>query len=77
MISELLASGFKGIKVITRFNLEDMLQSVSDIDAIRAVMDAGGQVRAVNHRPSERVKNPRGLHALPEGLLFPGVELAW
>ena len=52
VISELLTSGFKDIKVITRLNLEDMLQGVSDIDAIRAVMDAGGQVRAV-----------KGLHA--------------
>ena len=76
VISELLTSGFKDIKVITRLNLEDMLQGVSDIDAIRAVMDAGGQVRAVNHWPSERAKHPRGFHALPEDLLFPGVELA-
>ena len=40
------------LEVLTRFSLEDFGRGVSDIKALRAILDAGGQVRGV-----------RGLHA--------------
>ena len=42
----------EGLRVVTRANLADFADGVSEIGALRAVLDAGGKVRAV-----------RGLHA--------------
>ena len=53
VLSELLDQHHpEALLVITRFRLEDFLAGVSDIDALRRVLEAGGQVRGV-----------RGLHA--------------
>ena len=37
------------LQVITRFNLDDFADGVSDIEALRHVLNAGGQVRGIRH----------------------------
>jgi hypothetical protein len=51
-LKRLLAPRPKALRVITRFNLADFADGVSDIEALRKVLAVGGQVRGV-----------RGLHA--------------
>ncbi|MGA0608710.1 phospholipase D family protein [Caldimonas sp. KR1-144] len=45
----LLAERPRATRVITRFNLADFATGVSDIHALRALLDAGAQVRGVRH----------------------------
>lgn len=51
-LDRLLKGGPQSLQVITRFNLDDFADGVSDIGALRRVLAAGGQVRGI-----------RGLHS--------------
>ena len=47
-VLDLLLSHRPGIvKVITRFNLADLAEGVSDIEALRLLLDAGASIRGV------------------------------
>lgn len=48
-LRRLLAQAPRAIRVITRFNLADFATGVSDIQALRALLDAGAQVRGIRH----------------------------
>lgn len=48
-LHRLLAEAPRAIRVITRFNLADFATGVSDIQALRALLDAGAQVRGIRH----------------------------
>lgn len=47
-IDRLLSPRAEGIQVITRFDLRDFAEGVSDIDALRALLNAGAAVRGVS-----------------------------
>ncbi len=38
-----------GVRVITRFNLEDFAEGVSDVDALRMLLNAGASIRGIKH----------------------------
>lgn len=49
-VERLLAKSRPGtLHVITRFNLDDFAQGVSDLSALRVLMDRGAQIRGVRH----------------------------
>jgi len=48
-LERLLKHRPKAIQVITRYNLADFAAGVSDIAALRRVLDAGGRVRGIKH----------------------------
>jgi hypothetical protein len=48
-LGRLLAEAPRAIRVITRFNMADFATGVSDIQALRALLDAGAQVRGIRH----------------------------
>jgi hypothetical protein len=48
-LKRLLALKPKTVEVITRFNLADFAESVSDITALRRVLNAGGRVRGIRN----------------------------
>lgn len=48
-LDRLLSKNPKSIQVITRFNLGDFAEGVSDIDALRKLLAAGGNVRGVRN----------------------------
>jgi len=52
VVTRLLKGTSSALQVVTRYNLDDFAVGVSDIAALRALLDAGGQVRGI-----------RGLHA--------------
>ena len=48
-LERLLALQPKSVEVITRFNLADFAEGVSDITALRPVLKAGGRVRGIRN----------------------------
>ena len=48
-LDRLLLDKWKTIQVITRFNLKDFVEGVSDIEALRKLLDAGAHVRGVQN----------------------------
>lgn len=48
-VRRLLVEAPRAIRVITRFNLADFAAGVSDIHALRVLLDAGAQVRGIRH----------------------------
>lgn len=44
-----LTPGKRKIRVLTRFSLRDFLEGVSDISALRHLLDAGGEVRGIKN----------------------------
>jgi hypothetical protein len=48
-LERLLATGPRSVQVLTRFSLEDFARGVSDISALRRLVDAGAEVRGVRH----------------------------
>jgi hypothetical protein len=48
-LERLLATNAQSIQVITRLNLDDFAAEVSDIAALRRVLEAGGQVRGIKN----------------------------
>ncbi|MDF3154061.1 phospholipase D family protein [Mesorhizobium sp. XAP10] len=48
-LQRLLSSGPKAVRVITRFNLSDFAESVSDISALRRLLGARAKVRGVKN----------------------------
>ncbi len=47
-IDRLLSPRAESIQVITRFNLRDFAEGVSDIDALRALLNAGAAIRGIS-----------------------------
>lgn len=52
-IERLLALHPKSVRVVTRFNLNDFADGVSDISALRRVLDLGGKVRGIKNLHSK------------------------
>lgn len=48
-LDRLLATGPRSLQVLTRFSLEDFACGVSDLEALRRLLDAGAEVRGVRH----------------------------
>ena len=49
VVQELMSHKPQGIRVITRFNLADFANGVSDVAALKILLDAGATVRGVQH----------------------------
>ena len=49
VVQELMSHKPQGIRVITRFNLADFATGVSDVAALKILLDAGATVRGVQH----------------------------
>ena len=48
-LERLLATDPRSVQVLTRFSLEDFARGVSDLAALRRLVDAGAEVRGVRH----------------------------
>lgn len=53
-LERLLSLNPESVQVITRFNLDDFADGVSDISALRSILAAGGRVRGIRNLHSKR-----------------------